>query len=462
MSMTAFARDVASRLHHRGVLIERGHADVAADLREIANTNFADMKASFNARCVEIVAGYGFQPVEQSKPFAYADGVAIIPIHGLLVNRMSWSGSYATGYNFIRSQRLAALADDDVKMIVYDVNSSGGLASGCAELADEMYEGRGEKPSLAVVDARCYSAAYFLASACDRIVVTPSGGVGSIGCAAMHIDFSGMLESEGIKVTFIFEGDTKVDGNSYQPLSTRAKDSIQRDVSYHYGLFVGAVARHRGLSEDDVRATEARSFLPPEAVELGLVDAIQTPVEAVSDFFNAITSDSEAEDDNVTTQQNGNPAPAPAAPGLSADDVRRIVAESIGPAVTQAVTEAVSAVTAVQQRAAGIRTCEEAKGREKLAEHLAANTSMSADDAKLILAAAPVEKPEPASRQPPNNLFGNAMDRTQNPDVGADPATGASGGGQGDEPGAVSNRLLGNYAAVTGRKVLGLNDKRAA
>lgn len=463
MSMPAFARDIASRLHHRGVLIERGHADVAADLREIANTNFADMKANFSARCTEIVSSYGFQPVEQSKPFAYADGVAIIPIHGLLVNRMSWSCSYATGYNFIRSQRLAALADDDVKLIVYDVNSSGGLASGCAELAAEMYEDRGVKPSLAVIDARCYSAALFLASACDRTICTPSGGVGSIGCAAMHIDFSGMLENDGIKVTFIFEGAEKVDGNSYEPLSTRAKETIQRDVSYHYGLFVAAVALHRGLSEDDVRATEARSYLPPEALELGLIDGIATPVEAVSDFFNELTSDSEAEDDNVTTETKNAPAPAPApaAPGLSADDVRRIVAESIGPVVTQAVTEAVSAVTASQQRAATIRTCEEAKGREKLAEHLA-GTSMSVDDAKAILAAAPVDKPEPANtRQPPNNYFQNAMDRTANPDVGGDPEA-RSGGPGGEGEGDVAGRLLGNYAAVTGRKVIGINDKRAA
>lgn len=457
MSFTAFARDVASRLHHRGVLIERGHADVAADLREIAAVIPAEMKAAFTARQFDILAGYGFQPVEQSKPFAYADGVAIIPIHGLLINRMSWSYSFATGYNFIRSQRQAAVADGDVKLIVYDVNSSGGLASGCAELAAEMYEGRDEKPSIAVVDARCYSAAFFLASACDRLIVTPSGGVGSIGCVAMHVDLSGMLEQDGVKITFIYEGAEKVDGNSYEPLSNRARDSIQRDVSYHYGLFVEAVARHRGLSEDEVRATEARCYLPPEALELGLIDGIQTPTEAVSDFFNELTSDSEAEGDDVETKEQkptgGSPVaqvangPAP----LTAEDVARIAGEA-----------AAKAVSDDRARSSAIRTCEEAKGREKLADHLALNTSMSADDAKAILAASPKEIPEAGNtRQSADNHFANAMDNTQNPNVGADPAADGTGSGA-PEPAVTAGRLLGNYNAVTGRKVIPIGQNRAA
>lgn len=465
MSMPAFARDVASRLHHRGALIERGHADVAADLREIANVNMAEMRENFAARQLEILAGYGFQPVEQSKPFAYADGVAIIPIHGMLINRMSWSYSFATGYDFIRSQMNAALSDDDVKLIVYDINSSGGLASGCAELSAEIFASRETKPSLSVVDARCYSAAYFLGSAASRVVVTPSGGVGSIGCVAMHVDFSVALEHEGIKVTFIFEGDEKVDGNSYEPLSNRAKDSIKRDVTYHYGLFVEAVARQRGLSEDEVRATEARCYLPPEALELGLIDGVQTPIDAVAEFFNDLTSDSDdAEDDDImdTKQQNGGTSGAATPPAFTLEDVARVAAEAATTAATAASTAAIAAAFAqrdeAQSRGNSIRALPEAKGKEKLADHLASNTSMSIDDAKAVLTAA---APEAANtRQEPNNYFASAMDNTKNPNVGGDPGAG-DGGGQ-DQPGATASRLLTNFAAMTGQKVIPIGGSRSA
>jgi ClpP class serine protease len=449
--MHAFARDVGSRLHHRGQFIDKGY-DIAADLRDIAAVNPADMKAAFAVRQTEILAGYGFEPVEQSKPFAYADGVAIIPIHGMLVNRMSWSYSFATGYNFIRSQMQAAIADDDVKLIVYDVNSSGGLASGCAELAAEMFER--EKPSLAVVDARCYSAAYFLASACDRVVVTPSGGIGSIGCVAMHVDFSEMLKSEGIKVTYIFEGDEKVDGNSTEPLSNRALNSIQRDVSYHANLFIEAVARHRGLSEDEVRATQARCYLPPEALELGLIDAVQTPTEAVADFFNELTSDAETEGDDIMDKAQNTPtiapvaAAVPATPTLTAEEVARIAAKA-----------ATDAVSADRARSAAIRTSEEAKGRETLADHLALNTDMSVEAATAILKASPkIEAAAPATgRQEPNNYFQNAMNSTQNPNVGADPDPEVVGGQP--TPEATANRLLTGYVAATGGKVIGIGNR---
>jgi len=419
MGMQAFARDIASRLHHRGALIERGHADVAAELRDIAAVTLVDIKASFPVRMAELVSSYGYQPPEQSKPFAYASGAAFIPIHGLLVNRMSWSASFATGYDFIRAQTDAALADDDVKRIVYDVNSSGGLAAGCFELANFMFERRGQKPSLAVVDSRCYSAAYFLASAADRVVVTPSGGVGSIGCVALHVDFSEALQNEGVKLTFIYEGAEKVDGNSYEPLSPRAKESIQRDVSYHYGLFVEAVARHRGLSEDEVRATEARCYLPPEALELGLIDGIKTPIDAVSEAFE-------------TEQTMPDPA-------MTAADVSRLVAEGVA-----------AGLAAERSRATAIRSCAEAKGRESLAAHLVEATTLSVDEARAVLAAAGEPEGKTANPRQGASGFAAAMDNSPNPNVGADPD---AGGGDGDDPSATANRLLSNYVAASGRKI---------
>jgi signal peptide peptidase SppA len=455
MSMSHLARDIASRFHHRGSYVATDGLDLNADLREIAGTNLTDQRAQFEMRRAEILSSYGMMGDDTSreKCFAYSDGVAIIPIHGLLINRLSWSCSYATGYNFIRSQRMAALADPDVKLIAYDVNSHGGIASGCAELAREMFDSRAEKPSIAVVDARCYSAAYFLASACDKIVVTPSGGVGSIGCLSMHIDYSDMVAADGIKVTFIFAGADKVDGNPYERLSARAKATIQRDVDYHYGLFIEAVARHRGMSEDDVRATEAGCFLPPEALDNGLIDAIETPAEAVANFFNEITSDAEAEGDNEMTTatkisqpgNTGNSVTVPATNAvtevLSREDFSRMVAEEVS-----------AARTAERTRQAGIRNCDEAKGREPLANHLANDTDLSVDVAKGILAAAPKapETTDTNGGQRPSG-FAGAMDATGNPVIRPDAGTGAVGtGADEDTPESRANRLLTAYGAASG------------
>jgi ClpP class serine protease len=337
------------------------------------------------------------------------------------------------------------------------VNSQGGLASGCAELAQEIFDGRAEKPSIAVVDARCYSAAYFLASACDKVVVTPSGGVGSIGCVSMHIDYSDMLNSDGVKVTFISAGAEKTDGNPYERLSARAKATIQRDVDYHYGLFVEAVARHRGMSEDDVRATEAGCFLPPEALDNGLIDAIETPAEAVATFFNEITSDAEAEDNEMTTKEantNAEPVAAAAAP-LTRADIVQIVAEATA-----------TAQSTERTRQAGIRNCDEARGREALANHLASDTDLSVDMAKGILAAAPKTEaapdPNATTEQRPSG-FEAAMDATGNPRIKPDAGTGAAGvGGEDDTPAVRAQRILHSYGAATGQVIELKQPNRAA
>lgn len=453
MSMLSFARHIAAQFNHKAAYIdEQSHGDLIAGLRDLASVDLEKAKSFNDARRLDLLASYGFEPAESSKPFAYSNGIAIIPIHGLLINRMSWSYSFATGYNFIRSQMNAALNDPDVTLIVYDINTSGGMAAGCRELSDEMFAAREVKPSLSVIDARCYSAGYFLGSSANRVVVTQSGGVGSIGVVAMHIDYSAMLEAEGLKITFIKAGDEKVDGNPYEALSKRARDSIQQDVDYHYGLFTGAVARNRDLPEDDVRATQARCFLPPEALELGLVDAIESPADAVANFFNELTTDADdgGEEDMATQQTNipataAMPAPASAAqPGLTMADVERLVAEGI--AKSKADDKA---------RSASIRTCDEAKERQKLAAHIIENTSMSVDEARALLLASPVEAPEAANTRPAaNNGFAAAMDKTPNPNVGADAEnTTGNGGQQQPAPAETANRLLGNYNRATGAKV---------
>src|SRR4051812_10951656 len=117
-------RDVAQRFHRRGALVEGTPDEISEQLREIAAADPIEIRAQFEQRRLDMLASYALTPAEQrSKPYAFSRGMAIIPVHGLLMNRLNWSASYATGYDFIRSQMNAALADPDVGMIVYDVNS---------------------------------------------------------------------------------------------------------------------------------------------------------------------------------------------------------------------------------------------------------------------------------------------------------------------------------------------------
>lgn len=218
----------------------------------------------------------------QARAYEVVEGVAIIPVTGTLVQKLGTLRPYSgmTGYDGLRANLSMALADDAVRAVVLDIDSPGGEVAGCFDLADSIYKARGSKPIWSILTESAYSAAYALASACDRIVVPRTGGTGSVGVICMHVDMSKALGAAGVNVTLIHYGDRKADGADSKPLSDEALSRYQSDVDAMGELFVKTVARNRGLSVKTVRATQATTFLGAAGVEIGFADAVQAPDEA--------------------------------------------------------------------------------------------------------------------------------------------------------------------------------------
>ena len=388
MSVTV-SQQAMLRMNHAAVMVAVNKTSLQMDLQ----TLHAETPESGERKRAEVMeslcAAYGFDSKAQNKPFAFQDGVAVIPIHGSLINRFGQCYGYVTGYNFIRRQRDAAMADPDVTAIVYDVNSGGGEAAGCFELADESFALRGTKPTISVVDSACYSAAYALASTSDQVVVTPTGGAGSVGVYTMHVDMSKMLENWGLEITLIHAGEHKVDGHPYAELPEDVRADMQKSVDATYNKFVESVARNRNLSVEAVKDTQARCYSADDALALGLIDSVASPLEAIRAFLGG---PSEASNDETTGDS---------------------------------LMELNEAKQAERQRVGAIIGHPNAKGREAMANHLAFKTDMSVDDAAALLAVAPVarvevvEKTEEAAK-PKNEKFVEAMNQDDHPNVGPD------------------------------------------
>jgi signal peptide peptidase SppA len=216
------------------------------------------------------------------------EGVAVIQVHGVLTYRgddiFSWLFGGIT-YDDIRAQFRSALSDPSVKAIIFDIDSPGGEAAGAFDLVDEIYQARGTKPIYAVANETAYSAAYAIASAADMIYVPRTGGMGSIGVIAMHVDQSTWDENTGVKYTPIFAGAHKNDFTPHEPLSAEAKAAGQAMVDEVYDIFVKTVARNRGMTPADVRSTEAALYQGKNAVDAGLADAVMPWDKAVTDIF---------------------------------------------------------------------------------------------------------------------------------------------------------------------------------
>ena len=206
--------------------------------------------------------------------------VAILPMYGVITHRASmfsdWSGGCSV--SGMQARFRAALADDSIDTILFDVDSPGGDVSGVPEFAAEIFAARGQKKMIAVANATAGSAAYFLASQADELYVTPSGSVGSIGVYMVHEDDSKLLDDLGVTMTLIKAGEFKAEGISFQPLTKDAKAAWQANVDTYYQMFVTAVARGRGVSAEVVTDGfgQGRMVLASEAVAQKMADQVGT------------------------------------------------------------------------------------------------------------------------------------------------------------------------------------------
>lgn len=217
--------------------------------------------------------------------YRVVDGIGVIDIFGALAHRteMQADSSYIMGYETIGRMLDAALADRDVAAVVLNVDSPGGEVSGAFQLAQQILGGRDIKPIHAVAGDLAASGGYLIASAAQSISISPAGQVGSIGVVTCHVDMSSALEKAGYKVTPIFAGSHKVDGNPYQPLPQAVAERIQSDIDMYYGMFVDAVRAGRPiLSERRIKATEAAMFIGEQAVIAGLADRVETPDQLIA------------------------------------------------------------------------------------------------------------------------------------------------------------------------------------
>lgn len=229
----------------------------------------------------------------QRPPLASApEGIAVIPIHGSLVKRSLGmeAASGLTSYGEIAAMLDAALADPQVSGILLDIDSPGGEASGSFELARRVREVAGQKPVWAVANDAAYSAAYAIAASAQRLFVTETGGVGSIGVIALHVDQSVKDAKDGYHYTAITAGAHKNDYSPHEPLSDAAKTELQGEVDRLYAIFTAHVAAMRSLDLDAVRATEAGLFFGTNAVTQGLADGVQTLEDTLSQFHQFLNA----------------------------------------------------------------------------------------------------------------------------------------------------------------------------
>lgn len=318
--------------------------------------------------------------------------IAVLNISGGLVSR-PMPGLCDDGpmsYEAIGDALDSAMADPSISAVILRMDSPGGMVSGAFDLTDRIHASRGTKPIVAVVDDMAYSAGYAIASAADEIWLSRSGGVGSIGVVAYHIDQSGADAQMGVKVTPIYAGGHKVDFSPHAPLSEEAKAREQAEVDSLYALFVDSVARYRGMDAEAVRATDAMTYTGQAAIDAGLADRLGTFRDAVESLAGRIAADraaAEAAQVRLVEEQAAK-AKAEAEAIERAAAVDLVMQANIAPDLRDAILKAAAVAADIPARiehaqavadlcrAAGVRSCAE--------QYVAAHTPIEVVRTQLI------------------------------------------------------------------------------
>lgn len=207
--------------------------------------------------------------------------VAVLQMYGVVAQRMDMFLQISGGTSTDTFGKLfdMAVKEPNIGAIVLDIDSPGGSVYGVQELSDRIFRARADDTKvIAVANSMVASAAYWIGSAADELVVTTGGEVGSIGVVAVHTEYSELEKKEGVKSTIIKAGKYKYEGNDIEPLSKEAREGIQKRVDGRYEQFLDAVARNRGTTAEKVKRDygEGRMVFARDAVSRGMADRVAT------------------------------------------------------------------------------------------------------------------------------------------------------------------------------------------
>jgi len=320
--------------------------------------NIINIAKRQNANPAAIAAQLG-RKLQNTYAVSVRNNVAVIPIHGPLFRyaNLFTAISGATSYELLARDFNTALNDDGIKAILFDIDSPGGEVNGCSELADMIFSSRGKKPIIAYASGHCCSGAYWIAAACDEIVVTDTASVGSIGVVAVYEKDEDENKIEIVSSQSPFK--------RISPATSEGMNRLQIQLDALAEVFINKVATYKDISPETVikKFGQGDVFIGKAAVWQGLANR-------QGSFERILTDLNNEKEDNMTET-----------------DIKQ----------------------QERQRLKEVLDSEQAQGREKIAAKMLATTDLTASQIVSILDDMP--------KKEVTSSFEMAMARIPNPEI---------------------------------------------
>jgi len=302
------------------------------------------------------VTGRNIQVLAETRTAGVWNGVAVIPVRGMI--RPQHGFLSGTSLRSLGSDITAALDSKEVDAIVLDIDSPGGQTTALDEISDMIYGARGQKPIIAHCGGGMVaSAALWIASACDEVVLSRLAEIGCIGVVGTYVDWTAFDDRVGIKEIEIVSSQSP--NKRPNPATDEGRAQIQVRIDALADVFIDHVARNYGVSRDHVIAEFGQGDLVigEAAVAVGLANRLSSFDDLMGGLASAHRTSSAFPTGIGASQMPRQQEGAPTAPEMSANTITAESLRASHPDIVQSLIDEGRQAGAEQERAriAGIQ-----------------------------------------------------------------------------------------------------------
>lgn len=209
--------------------------------------------------------------------------IAVIFAEGAIQSGKSTDG--VIGSQTVVEQLRKAREDDNVKAVVFRINSPGGSALASDVIAEEVRLTSEEKPIVASFGNVAASGGYYIAAKCDHIFAQPNTITGSIGIFAILYDAKAAINNNlGITFDAVETNESANFGNPFFPMTPAEEALLQRYVERGYGSFIETVRSGRDFADSAAvdKVGQGRVWSGLAAIDINLVDEMGDLSDAIA------------------------------------------------------------------------------------------------------------------------------------------------------------------------------------
>lgn len=222
-----------------------------------------------------------FLSVKEKSKGKKSEEIAILYAEGSIT---SGSGTSGIQDRYLIKQIEKLKDNNDVKAVVFRVNSGGGSAYASEQIWEAITNLKKVKPVVVSMGGAAASGGYYISCNADKIYAEPTTITGSIGIFGMFPNVGGLVKKFGVTFDQVNTNKFSDFGDITRPMSADEKAILQQYIERGYKLFLTRCSEGRNIPMEKMeQIAEGRVWTGNQALEIGLVDALGGLEDAVRD-----------------------------------------------------------------------------------------------------------------------------------------------------------------------------------